>query len=84
MGHATRPRGRLLVPLTQRDRDIDLQREAGGGRVEAGDDPADDPGFLESPDAVQGRRRRKADNAGELDIGAVRVGLKFLEQAKVN
>src|ERR1700722_11184077 len=63
---------------------VDLQREAAGVRVELGADDPDDARLLEPADPVQGRRGRQADQAGQLDVGPVGVGLQGVEQLKVN
>jgi hypothetical protein len=75
--------GARVVP-GQRGRDVQLQREAGRGRVEPGADDPDDARFLQPPDPVQGGGRRQARQPGELDVGAVRVLLQRSEQLDVN
>jgi len=61
-----------------------VQGESGGGRVEAGRDDADDAGLLQSADAVQRGGGGKPDEAGELDIRAVRVALQGGQQPDIN
>ena len=75
--------GALVVP-GQRGRDVQLQREAGRGRVEPGADHPDDAGLLQPPDPVQGGGRRQARQPGKLDVGTVRVLLQCSEQLYVN
>jgi len=70
------PVARAHVMTGQGGRHVDLQREAAGVRVELGADDPDDTGLLEPADPVQGRRGRQADQAGQLDVGAVRVLLQ--------
>jgi hypothetical protein len=57
---------------------------AGRDPVELGADDPDDACLLQPPDPVQGRRGRQAGQAGELDVGAVRVFLQCGEQRYVN
>jgi O-acetylserine/cysteine efflux transporter len=61
-----------------------VQGEPGGGRVDPGADDPDDAGLLQPADAVQGRGRGEPDEAGELDVGAVRVALQGGQQPDVN
>jgi hypothetical protein len=68
----------------QGGRHVDLEREAAGIRVEPGADDADDARLLEPADPVQGGRGRQADQAGQLDVGAVRILLQRGEQLDVN
>ena len=75
--------GRLVV-AGERHRDVDLQREPRRRGIDAGDRRCDHPAGLQPPDAVEGRRRRQAHDAGELDVGAVGVALQLGEQAHVN
>jgi len=77
---ALRPR---VVPA-ERGRHVHLQREPGRGGVEQRQDDPDDPGFLQPADPVQGGRRGQPDQAGQLHVGAVRVGLQRGEQLYVN
>ena len=63
---------------------IHLQREPGGCRVELGADDADDAGVLQPADPVQCRRGGQPDEARELDVRAVRIGLQGIEQPDVN
>ena len=65
-------------------REKTLEREARRSRVELGADDADDAGFLQPPDPVQGGRWRQADEAGELDIRPVGVRLQGGQQLNVN
>jgi hypothetical protein len=75
------PMGDVVVAL-EGHRDVDLQREAGRGRIHARDDAAHDPRLLEPPDPVQGGRGRQPHEARELDVRAIRVDLQLLEQAR--
>ena len=68
----------------QGGRHVELKREAAGDRVELGADDADDARLLEPTDPVQGRRGRQADQAGEFDVGPVRILLQRGEQLDVN
>jgi O-acetylserine/cysteine efflux transporter len=77
------PVGGLAVVL-ERHRNVDLEWEAGRGRVEPGRHAPHDAGLLETADAVQGCRGREPDQAGQLHVGAVGVGLELLEQAQIN
>jgi hypothetical protein len=70
--------------LAQRDRHVDLQREAGGVRVDVGGDAVDHAGVLEPADAVQRRGGGELDDPGEVDVRAVGVALELLEQLQVN
>jgi trehalose synthase len=63
---------------------IHVQGEPGGGRVDPGRDDPDDPGLLQSPDAVQGRGRGKTGETGQLDVGPVGVALQGGQQPDVN
>ncbi len=65
-------------------RHVHLQGESGGGRIEASADDADDTRLLQAADPVQRRRRGQSDQAGELDVGAVRVSLQRGQQLDVN
>ncbi len=68
----------------QRGGDVQLQREPGGGRVELRADDADHSGLLQPAHPVQRCRGRQADEAGQFDVRAVRVGLQRSEQLYVN
>jgi hypothetical protein len=61
-----------------------VQGEPGGGGVEPGGDDPDDAGLLQAADPVQGRGGGEADQAGQLDVGAVRVLLQDGQQLDVN
>jgi hypothetical protein len=76
-------RGPCVVPAERRH-DVHLQRKPGRGGVELGADDADDAGLLQPADPVQGGRRGQPDQAGQLDVRAVRVGLQRGEQPDVN
>ena len=65
-------------------RDVDLEREADRSGVEPGRHAAHDAGLFEAAQAVQGGRGGEPNQAGELHIRAVRVGLELLQQAYVN
>ena len=75
---------RGVVVALERHGDVDLQREAGRGGVQPGDDGAHDAGLLEAADAVQRGGGGEADEPRELDVRAVRVGLQLRQQLDVN
>jgi hypothetical protein len=75
--------GRIIVAL-KRHCDVDLERETGRRGVDPSSYATHDPGLLQPPHTVKRGRRRKPDDASELDVRTVRVGLQLLEQPYVN
>jgi hypothetical protein len=68
----------------QRGHHEHLQREADQGRVDVRADDPDHARLLQRPHPVQGRGRGQAGDAGELDVGLIRVGLQLGKQLYVN
>jgi len=75
-------RAKVMTP--EGGRDVHLQRKASRGRVKPGADDADDSRLFQPAYPVQGRGWGEPDQAGELDVRAVRVGLQHGEQFDVN
>ena len=74
---------RVVVMALQGDGDVYLQLETGGARIDPGRDAADDPGLLQAAHAVERRRGREANQAGEFHVWAVGVRLKLREQLQI-
>ena len=78
----SRRRARVVPP--ERGRDVHLQREPDGRRIEPGADDLDDAGLLQPANPVQRRGGRQADQAGQLDVRAVCVCLQLGQQLQIN